>query len=264
MLYDVPTPLLILLMFAAMATAVEVGLRLGKRFGRTSWTNAKETLTSLTAATLGLLGLMLAFGFNQAAGRYETRVNLVVAEAQAILLAHLYLDHLTPENAAAGQALLHRYTAERIAYITVGYDQPRQAEVVARTRALGGELWDLVRMSGNYREPVPTLRSSNMTQLTNAVSGLAIAARAREEARARIVPPALMGALLLMSTLAAGMLAYTAGATHHPDRRKVYAFLALILLVLYMIVDLDRPLRGLMKVSPEPLQTVAKIIAAPE
>ena len=261
MLYNVPTPILVGLLLMLMVASVEGGLRLGGRLGRPTWMNAKEILTGLTAATLALLGLMLAFSFSQAAGRYDVRMNLLVKEADAILVVNHFLDYLAPERTEEGRDLLRRYAEERVTYLTVGHDAAGERDAVERSRELGHALWQLVRVSGNYQDPEPTIRASNMGQLTEAVSEMSVAAREREEARARTVPTAVLAALLLMATLASGMLAYMAGATGHPDRLKVYAFLVFIGLVVYLIVDLDRPRRGLMRLSPAPLEEVRGMIS---
>lgn len=261
MLYDVPTPILIGILLLCMAFAVEAGLRLGRRLAQPTWLQAREVLTGLTAATLGLLGLMLAFSFSQAAGRYDARMSLLVDEASAILVVHRYLDYLRPEQGEEGRDLLRLYAEERVAYLAVGHDALRERRAIERSRDLGNALWRLVQASDNYRSPEPTLRANNMGQLTSTVTAMLVTSREREEARAQTVPPALTATLLLLVTLASGMLAYMVGGTGHPDRVKVYAFLVFVALVVYVIVDLDRPRRGLMRLSPAPLVEAIDIVS---
>lgn len=263
MLYNTPSPVLISLLLLSMIGVAEGGLRLGARLGRTTWMNAKENLTGLTAAALALLGLMLAFSFSQAAGRHDARKTLLVEEANAILVVSHFLDYLSLEMRDEARDLLHRYAEERIAFLTVGHDAQGERQAIEQSRELGDALWRLVSVSGNYREPQSAPRAATMFQLTQAVSELAVAARNREEARARQVPAAVMFALLAMTVLGSGMLAYTAGATRSPDRAKMYAFFVFIGLVVYLIIDLDRPRRGLMRLSPAPLAEVLAVISRP-
>jgi hypothetical protein len=261
MLYEFPTPVLVLMLVVAMVLAVEGGLRLGGTRGRPFWANAKEILTALTAATLALLGLMLAFTFNQAASRYDGRVSALSHDANAILVVGHFLDHLVPEAREEGRDLLRRYAEERLAYLTVGHDPEAERAAVERSRELAAEIWTLAGRSENYRETEPTIRANAITQLTEAVSEMSGVAREREQARERRVPEAVLGGLFAMATLAAGMLSYMAGATGYPDRFKMYAFLSFLALVIYLIVDLDRPRRGLMRLSPESLEETLRILS---
>ena len=79
-------------------------------------------------------------------------------------------------------------------------------------------------------------------------------AREREAARDRIVPQAVIVMLFLLAIGAGAVLSYVAGASGHPDRMPTYAVLVLICVVIYLIVDFDRPRRGLMRIDPAPLQ----------
>ena len=59
---------------------------------------------------------------------------------------------------------------------------------------------------------------------------------------------------LILAMGAGAVLSYTAGASGHPDRPPIYAVLVLACLVIYLIIDFDRPRRGLMHLDPKPLQ----------
>ena len=69
--------------------------------------------------------------------------------------------------------------------------------------------------------------------------------------------------LLALTVMASGMVAYMVGATQRPDRVRSYAFFLLVDLIVYLITDLDRPRRGLVKLSPAPLEEVLAIVSPP-
>jgi len=70
------------------------------------------------------------------------------------------------------------------------------------------------------------------------------------------VPQAVIVMLFALAVGAGGVLSYMSGATGHPDRLPTYAFLALVCLVIYLIIDFDRPRRGLLQFDAAPLERV--------
>ena len=256
MLYDIPTPILVFALLAGMIATVEGGIRIGRRYGQKAWTRAKDIHTALTAASLALMGLMLAFTFSLSASRYEMRKTVVVSESAAIQAVHNTLDFLAPEPRAQGKQLLHYYTGRRIAYIKVGYDRPAEAQAVQQSRALFSELWRLASNSGNYAATEPQLRAAQYAELTGTLLDLNRLAREREAARDRTVPQPVIGLLFALAIGAGAVLSYMSGATGHPDRLPTYAVLILVCLIIYVIIDFDRPHRGLMRFDAAPLQKV--------
>ena len=239
-----------------MVVVVEGGLRIGRRFGHEPWAKAREIHTALTAAALALMGLMLAFTFSLSASRFDTRKNLVVSEAAAISSVRTSLDFLAPGPRARGLQLLHYYTGQRIAYMEVGRDQRRESQAIDQSRALFGELWRQARAPGNYAATEPQLRAAQYAVLTGAMLDLNRLAREREEARYRTVPQVVIVMLFALAIGAGGVLSYMSGATGHPDRLPTYVFLFLVCLIIYLIIDFDRPRRGLMQFDASPLQRV--------
>jgi hypothetical protein len=77
---------------------LEAGRRLGLRRLARDPEGAREGIGPLEASVLGLLGLLVAFTFSGAAGRYDSRRDLVVQEANAIGDAWARLDTLPPET----------------------------------------------------------------------------------------------------------------------------------------------------------------------
>ena len=67
-----------------IALATEVGFRLGRWVKAKVPESAKSHIGTLEAAVLALLALMLGFSFAMSLSRYDTRRNLVLAEAAAI------------------------------------------------------------------------------------------------------------------------------------------------------------------------------------
>src|SRR5690242_15144236 len=107
---------------AAVAVALFVGILLLGALGRAAGerrldrgTTTRPGQRAIEGAVLGLFGLLLAFSFSGAAGRYDGRKALIREEVNAIGTAYLRLDLLPEEERAAAQSLLLLYLDTRIA-----------------------------------------------------------------------------------------------------------------------------------------------------
>lgn len=256
MLYDIPTAILVGLLLLGMVATVEIGLRVGQRYGQRTWSNAQDIHTALTGATLALLGLMLAFTFSMSAERFDARKTLIVTEAATIQAVRNNLDYLAPQPRGQARQLLHFYTGKRVAFLAVGHDAAREAHSAVQARALHGELWRIATNPANYSATDPELRGTQYQELTEALLELDKVARQREAARDRRVPEGVLFLLFLLAIGSGGVLAYISGASGHPDRLPTYLVLVMVCMVIYVIIDFDRPRRGMMHLDPAPLQQV--------
>src|SRR5579871_566005 len=107
---------------------------------------AHEDLSTVLAATLTLLGLIIGFSFSMAISRYDQRKNYEEAEANAIGTEYLRADFLPGADAARTRALLREYLEQRIRFYTER-DAGALATINARTGQLQNQLWACVRGS---------------------------------------------------------------------------------------------------------------------
>ena len=179
----VGAPLAVLVGMLAM---LDLGRRIGLRLLERDPEAGKGGLGPLEGSVLGLLGLLVAFTFAGAAGRYDSRRDLVVQEANAIGDAWARLDTLPPELQPPLRDGLRRYLAARLE--TYGKEIPErlldpycQVMVAASTVAhLDDEFW---------LEPVGTLQLKGKSQ------GVEVfALMGTKEARAQDRPAASIGA----------------------------------------------------------------------
>ena len=81
-----------LFMFGGMFALLEIGYRIGRR-RRLAEGKDIAGLGTLEGGVFGLMGLLLAFSFSGAAGRFDDRRNMIVEEANDIGTA-LSLIHI--------------------------------------------------------------------------------------------------------------------------------------------------------------------------
>ena len=102
--YALSTALLALGLFLSILGSLEVGRRIGLTMRRRFPDVEIKGSSAAEGAVFGLLGLLIAFTFSGAAGRFEDRRHLITEEANAIGTAWLRVDLLPAASASAVRA----------------------------------------------------------------------------------------------------------------------------------------------------------------
>lgn len=126
---------------ALLLIALEAGFVMGRRTTTDPDARAGGQVGVVQGAILGLLGLLLAFTFGAAGGRFLERQDLIVQEANAIGTAYLRADLLDEPHKSELRAALQRYTEHRIGVsgrLRKGVDPATLAEV----ERLHARIWD--------------------------------------------------------------------------------------------------------------------------
>lgn len=229
-------------LLAAMLLAHEVAFRRARRLRRAA-PGGGEPLAGLDSAMSLLLGLLLAFSFSMAAGRYEQRQELVVAEANAIGTAWLRCDLL--EGAARDECRSHlrTYTNVRLAIFEAADDAAALAPLVKRSEATQQALW--AQLAAQSRA-APSQNTSLMLQAANELidrHGDRVAAYRRH------VPAEVMVMLLGLCLAWAAFSGHAQGwnGRRHPVGWPVFALL--VAAVIFITFDFDRQKAGLIRLD---------------
>jgi hypothetical protein len=233
-------------LFAVLLGATGLGIFLGHRVRHLSDT-LKEPFGILQGALLGLVGLLLAFGLSLAVSRYETRRANVVAEANAIGTTYLRAQTLAEPMRSRSMELLVDYTeaALRLSDAVPGSDEA--GEAVAAEAAIERQLWSLAGEALD-QQPVASAPRLYVETLNEMIDDEA----ARVASLSNRVPTAVLLLDIFGAAMALGLLgAYLAIA----GRGVPAVVLASVLIVFLLLVtaDLDRPTRGLIQVPDTPL-----------
>ena len=113
----------------------------------------RHDFSTIQAATLTLLALIVGFTFSMAVTRYDQRKNLEEAEANAIGTEYLRADLLPDDLGARTRDLLRQYLAQRIA-LYEETDGDIAQDINQRTAKLQNELWASV-LPATTRQPTP-------------------------------------------------------------------------------------------------------------
>lgn len=207
----------------------------------------KEPFGAIQAALLGLVALVLAFGLSMAVGRFDARRAAVVDEANAIGTTYLRAQTLAEPVRTRSLELLRDYTDAVIVYSETVPDTSAQLAAIAEAERLQRDLW---RLAGESLDEAPTDSAPRLyVETLNEMIDLETV---RISALRYRVPDSVLLIEVIGAALALGLLALYLAILSRGVVTVVLAavFVGALLLVSF---DLDRPTRGLIRVSDAPL-----------
>lgn len=235
--------------FLAYAIVAAVICESGYRFGR--WwqdhtSDEKEgPTTMIVGSLLGLMAFLLAITTGMAADRFDTRRGLVLEEANSIGTSYLRAGYLPEPASTEIRDLLREYVPLRIVANDLSDIQAR----MARSTELHGQLWSIAEELARATPDsdvlalfIDSLNESIDLHETRVVAG--IYAR---------VPQTLLLLLLFGSNLTLVMVGYNAGLTRRRGSVTGIAMIVMLGAVITLVIDLDRPRDGFLKVNQQPL-----------
>lgn len=248
-MYDHSSVLIVAILLAALLLAIEIGYRLGQWLADRTGEGPKAQIGAIQASLLGVLALLLGFTFSLALQRHDSRSQAVVAEANAIGTALLRAELLPEPLNQAARGKLIEYLDSRLEAAAISLDHADQrTRVLGETRQLQNQLWQLAGQAVKEQPtPVPTgLFVQSLNDMIDAYG-------ARNAALDRHVPEIVLFLLFGAFVLTAVLVGYASGIARHRASFATYVLVALIAFLVFIIIDLDRPRRGLIEVSQQSL-----------
>jgi hypothetical protein len=237
---------------AIIMAAAEMGRRLGVRVGAGSGDN----VSTLEGAILGLLALMIGFTFAMALARFDGRREAVLNEANAIGTTALRARLLPAPYNTEALKIIRDYVQIRLD-MTRHSPSPAQIDAATdRSNALQEQLWQQAKtLAAKDNAMVPTgLYIQALNDMIDNQEKRLTQSRNR-------VPGIVLLALYAVATVASAFTGYTSGIEARRTRLPIYVTGMLISAVILLILDLDRPSTGFIKVSQQPIIDTAKSIA---
>lgn len=242
-----------------LALTTEVGYRLN-RWARRKPPETDEGVAYLLTAVLGLLGLLIAFVFSLAAERYETRRALVVEEANAISTTFLRQQLLPEPHRTVLTGVMADYVKARLAFFDAGDNRGELLAAEARTDALQARIW--AATGAAIRTPEGAQIVTPLLGATNEMFDLASSRHAAFDAR---VPGRTLRVLIIYAFCAAAIMGYSLAVIGRRHLIPSAGLFALVALAISLILDLDSPRRGAVRVPQAPIEHVSRQVldAAP-
>lgn len=230
-------------LFLGTLAAFEIGRRAGRWRVTHDREGAPVGTGTIDAAVFALLGLLVAFTFGSAAARFEARRDLIVQEANAIGTAYLRLDTLPAAAQPALKDKLRAYVDRRLETYRLLPDLGAAQESLKLCGVLQGEIWSMANAAvrdGGGQSGILVLPALNaMFDITTTRT---YAARAHP-------PVAIFMVLIGLAWVCAALAGYGTAAHRRPSLLHQLSFAAVMAVTIYLILDLEYPRFGLIRVS---------------
>lgn len=231
-------------LLVGMLLMLELGRRAELRRLARDPEGAKEGLGALEGSIFGLLGLLIAFTFAGAAGRYDDRRELVVQEANAIGDAWARFDTLPAATQPALRDGMRRYLESRLETYRRIPDLEAVMQELERSNRIQDEIWK------GAVAACATPEGQRVTMLVLPALDDAFDMTLVRTAAAMRHPPTVIFAMLFLLALASALIAGH-GMAKGTRRNWTYmvGFALTTAVAVYTILDIEFPRIGLIRVD---------------
>lgn len=246
-LYPQSGVLIVAVLMGAIALGTELGYRLGQRGSGEQNDLSRAQIRSVQTAILGLLSLLLGFTFSMAMSRFEVRKQMVVQEVNAIGTAALRSHFLPAGTDEEVNGLFRRYVEVRLESVrTTQQGSEERAGFDHESGRIQQQLW---RLANEAAEADP--RSVPLGLFVHAVNELIDSKTRRDVAVANHVPESVLVFLLTFAVVVSVILGYGNGLAGRRIRLLTAAHSVIVVCVVAVIIDLDRPQQGFARISQQ-------------
>jgi hypothetical protein len=223
---------------------LRTGWRLGRRRLRADGDDASAGLGAVEGPVFGLMGLLIAFTFTGALGRFDNRRDLITAEVNAIGTAWLRLDLLDTEARGETQTLFRRYVDARVDTYAAATDPAAVAAGRKRSNALQSAIWHRLIVAA-LRDPTPRVASVVLPPV-NEMFDLAHTRLLVTRQHPPLIIYWMLGFLVLVSALLAG---FGMAKAKSQSVLHLVGFAAIVSTCVYLILDIEYPRLGFVRVD---------------
>ena len=236
---------LAIVLFFAILGALRLGRWIGQRSIARYGSAATPTIGSLEAAVFALLGLLIAFTFSGALTRFDVRRGQAVDEANAIGTAWFRLAVLPEPAQPKIRETFKAYVDSRIATYRKIEDVEAAKQEFARSQQLQDEVWAQAIAAVKLPDARPNADMMVLPALNEMFNFTTMRAAATQ-----IHPPTIIYWMLVLFALASALLAgyQVAGEKGYTWIQKI-GFAAIISLTIYVILDMEYPRRGFIRID---------------
>jgi hypothetical protein len=234
-----------LLLFLGMLIMLEIGLRVGYRRRAKEADEDKGGFGTVEGAVFALFGLMIAFSFSGAAARFNEKRMLVAEEANTIETAFLRLQLLPSESRPHIRELFRKYVDSRLETYRRMPNMVAAGEEMGRSKKLQEEIWAESVVASQHAGSHPDAGKLLLSALNSMIDITTTRTTALQMHPPRIIYLLLFGLGLLCSLLAG----YRMSGSKRRSWLHVLAFVGITVSIVYVILDVEYPRAGLIRLA---------------
>lgn len=255
-LYGQPEWLIGLATLVLLIISVEVGYWIGLKVNIEMTQSMKSQISTIQTAILTIFTFLLGFTFAMALSRFDNRKEMVVKESNAIGTAVLRSQLLPEHQRAKMNELFKEYVNVEFSITSRANVSLEEVKVLnEKAKQLQTLMWNeaFTATESNPLSVPAGLFATSINQLIDIKTERSIAI-------SNHVPEIVLLGLLLFAALAIGILGYGNGLAATHARYPAIILCIVITISFILIIDLDRPNRGLTRVSQESMVDLMNII----
>ena len=243
----------IALMFLIPFIAVLVPILLGQQYGiyRKKKTDEapQPTVGAVVGTAFGLLAFMLAITFQLAANRYDTRKKLLLDEVTNIRTGYLRAGLIPEPYRSNTRKFLIEYVDLRVDFVK---DIKKLEPGLVRSQQILDSLWKYTEALAeqDHNSEVYALYTTSVNSLVDSYNQ-----RVSVTLQYRI-PNAVLFVLFTISFVSMFLLGYQFGISGKGNLRVVVLLSVIFAIVMFLILALDRPEKGLATINQKPMFTL--------
>lgn len=234
-------------LFVVIMIFNEIGFQAGRIIQARTDDEIKSLTGSIQASILGLLALLLSFTFSMSMQRYDNRSLALIDEANAIGTAILRVQLLPGHYQQQAHDMLREYVELRITIGKIDLTKHgERQEFNQQIASLQNRLWSMAVMATN-EDPRPVTTGAFVKSLNDLIDS-----QGKRNALLQMhVPEIVLFLLFIVFVSSGGTLGYSNGLSGKRIVAPIALVSLLITLIVFIIIDLDRPKRGLIQVNQQ-------------
>jgi hypothetical protein len=204
---------------------------------------------------LGLLAFLLAVSVGISLDQFNTRRQLVAAEANAIGTSYLRAGFLDEPDKTAARELLHEYVDWRL----VALEAEKRDEAIQRSEAIHNQLWSVIEQQAS-EHPDSVMLGLYVDAVNEVIDVHSLRVVANPSLR---IPPLAWFVFYGTTVLSFFLVGIASSADGQRNIIGILLFALALAAVLLLLVDLDRVQEGLINVGQKALLDLQRQLAAP-
>ncbi len=219
-------------------------LKIGQRQRVNTSKDAKSEIINIQIAFFGLLALLLAFNFTLASNRFEMRKQIMMEQSNAIETSYLRINLLPPSEQLPLQNAYRVYVNDMLEFFQREHTITKLKYIDLQIRQIQDQIWSLA-MAAIAKNQQPIYSALYIISLNNVFDEY----NSFITSTFNHVPDASVYLLFIVSLFTMGLIGYSNGLDNKPNKITMILCSIVIALVITIILDLDRPFRGLIQMS---------------